>query len=111
VQGYLSPTEVQTQLLFASAEAALASGARYFRVVALTASGSPNVPASGLQDQSGGLREGHMCFDYIVASPDAPNVYDSIKVVQEAPDALRRHLSAAARQNLQRLSPSNPAGA
>lgn len=99
IAGYISPGEVKPQLLFACAEATVASGYRYFRVTASTESSYP-LPAMNPADQTSGNREGNLCFEVLREPGRSPSEYDSVEVIRQASPTLRDHLSPAARQKL-----------
>lgn len=99
IAGYVPPAELKPQLLFACAEATLASGYRYFRMTAFAESAYPALPMNRA-DHTSGSRQGNLCFEVLPESGRSPSEYDSVQVIQQASPSLRDHLNPAARAKL-----------
>ncbi len=113
IKGNLDPEALQSHLLFACAEATLASGDRYFRLAGGTT--SKNSSISGSPDRTGlgqgSYREGSLCFESSPTATSDSQGYDSIAVVQKASPALQRGLNPKAREALERHTKSQIPGA
>ena len=100
--------EIRNALLFASAEATLETGERFFRVMGAVQHGSsPNVesPSSprppSFAGASTSLREGDMLFATDPGPADGQDVRDAVVVVLSSTPKLRSRLSEPARRQLE----------
>lgn len=91
--GQVRPDEVRPQLLLSTAEAVLASGYQYFRVVAYAESGQPTANTSPRASTS---RQGQLCFEVLSGPSPLENTYDSAQVIQQASPTLKRGLEPPA---------------
>ncbi len=108
-RGAVPPHEIRNALLFASAEATLETGGRYFRVLGAAQRGStpnvespnspppPNVAGAGAPS----LREGDMVFATDPGPADGQDVRDAVVVVISSRSELRSRLSDPARRQLE----------
>ncbi len=100
--------EIRNALLFASAEATLETGERFFRVMGSVQHGnSPNVESPGsprppnFAGASTSLREGDMLFVSDPGPADGQDVRDAVVVVISSRPKLRARLSEPARRQLE----------
>ena len=105
VLGSLQPEEVRAELLFASAEATLETGARYFRVLHAAQTAAASNHESGYADTGAyrGRREGTMTFATSRGPADGLDTYDALVIVISARPEVRSRLSDPARRNLEAL--------
>ena len=107
-RGAVPPHEIRNALLFASAEATLESGERFFRVLGAVQRGStPNVespnspPPPNVAGAGASLREGDMVFATDPGPADGQDVRDAVVVVISSRSELRSRLSDSARRQIE----------
>ncbi|HYN41456.1 MAG TPA: hypothetical protein VE129_06755 [Thermoanaerobaculia bacterium] len=107
-RGAIPAHEIRNALLFASAEATLETGDRFFRVMGAAQHGStPNVdspnspPPPNVAGASVSLREGDMVFAPDPGPADGQDVRDAVVVVLSSQPELRLRLSEPARRQLE----------
>lgn len=101
--GHVRPDDVRPQLLLSTAEAVLASGYQYFRVIAYAESGQPT---ANISPRASTTRQGQLCFEVLSGPSPLENTYDSVQVIQQASPKLERGLDPAAGRT--QLSPQPP---
>jgi hypothetical protein len=107
-RGAIPPHEIRNALLFASAEATLETGGRFFRVMGAVQHGStPNAdspyspPPPDVAGASSSLREGDLVFATDPGPADGQDVRDAVVVVISSRSELRSRLSDPARRQLE----------
>jgi hypothetical protein len=104
--GQVRPDEVRPQLLFSTAEAVLASGYQYFRVIAYAESGQPT---ANISPRASASRQGQLCFEVLADPSPLENTYDSVQVIQQASPTLKRGLEPGpGRAQLRPQAPTPP---
>lgn len=105
-RGDLKADELRAELLFASAEATLAAGGRFFRVLASVQVDRAPIGADGRDLSSYPPRTGQMTFAADEGPADERDVHDAVVVVLSSRPERRAKLSEPARRQLEVLGPS-----
>ena len=102
--GQVRPDEVHPQLFLSTAESVLASGYKYFRVIAYAESGQPTANISPRPSTS---QHGQLYFEVLSGPSSLENTYDSVQVIQQASPTLKRGLHPTTGRA--QLKPQTPA--